>query len=265
MFKRLLKHHLKSTWKEFNISFAIIIILGLFLALAIRSRNEVFIIITGITFYASFIALTILLVNFHIKLFYSTTYGKQGYLTFTLPISTHALIISKIVAVLLYSIGFAISIILSLVMFLLVIEPEVLKEIAPALLEMSTLFTQAPGATILYTFYGIIATLSTYVMIQFACAFANTSTSSKSKVGLVILILWGIGVATSIIASFDPINLYFTINFETGKLGLKYLLDAAFSDGAAILPLWLLILEIGKMVGFYFLTVYVIDKKIEIQ
>ena len=29
MFKRLLKHHLKSTWKEFNISFAIIIILGL--------------------------------------------------------------------------------------------------------------------------------------------------------------------------------------------------------------------------------------------
>lgn len=264
MFKRLLKHHLKSTWKEFNISFAIIIILGLFLALAIRSRNEVFIIITGITFYASFIALTILLVNFHIKLFYSTTYGKQGYLTFTLPISTHALIISKIVAVLLYSIGFAISIILSLVMFLLVLEPEVLKEIAPALLEMSTLFTKAPGATILYTFYGIIATLSTYVMIQFACAFANTSTSSKSKVGLVILILWGIGVATSIIASFDPINLYFTINFETGKLGLVYLLDATFSDGA-ILPLWLLILEIGKMVGFYFLTVYVIDKKIEIQ
>ena len=48
MFKRLLKHHLKSTWKEFNISFGIIIILGLFLALAIRSRNEVFIIITGI-------------------------------------------------------------------------------------------------------------------------------------------------------------------------------------------------------------------------
>ena len=78
------------------------------------------------------------------------------------------------------------------------------------------------------------------------------------------MILWGIGVATSIIASFDPINLYFTINFETGKLGLKYTLDAAFSDGA-ILPLWLLILEIGKMVGFYFLTVYVIDKKIEIQ
>lgn len=264
MFKRLLKHHLKSTWKEFNISFATIIILGLFLALAIRSRNEVFIIITGITFYASFIALTILLVNFHIKLFYSTTYGKQGYLTFTLPISTHALIISKIVAVLLYSIGFAISIILSLVMFLLVLEPEVLKEIAPALLEMSTLFTKAPGATILFTFYGIIATLSTYVMIQFACAFANTSTSSKSKVGLVILILWGIGVATSIIASFDPINLYFTINFETGKLGLKYMLDAALSDGA-VLPLWLLILEIGKMVGFYFLTVYVIDKKIEIQ
>ena len=192
MFKRLLKHHLKSTWKEFNISFGIIIILGLFLALAIRSRNEVFIIITGITFYASFIALAVLLVNFHIKLFYSTTYGKQGYLTFTLPISTHALIISKIVAVLLYSIGFAISIILSLVMFLLVIEPEVLKEIAPALLEMSTLFTKAPAATILFTFYGIIATLSTYVMIQFACALANTSTSSKSKVGLVILILCSI-------------------------------------------------------------------------
>ena len=149
-------------------------------------------------------------------------------------------------------------------MFLLVIEPEVLKEIAPALLEMSTLFTKAPAATILFTFYGLIATLSTYVMIQFACALANTSTSSKSKVGLVILILWGIGVATSIIASFDPINLYFTINFATGMLGLKYMLDAALSNGA-VLPLWLLILEIAKMVGFYFLTVYLIDKKIEIQ
>lgn len=264
MFKRLLKHHLKSTWKEFNISFGLIIILGLFLALAIRSKNEAFIIITGISFYASFIALSALLINFHIKLFYSTTYGKQGYLTFTLPISTHALIISKIVAVLLYSIGFAISITLSLVMFLLVIEPEVLKEIAPALLEMATLFTKAPGATILFTFYGIIATLSAYVMIQFACAFANTSTSSKSKIGLVILILWGLGIATSIIASFDPINLYFTIDYATGKLGLKHVVDNTVFDGA-ILPLWLLILEIGKMVGFYFLTVYVIDKKIEIQ
>ena len=97
MFKRLLKHQLKSTWKEFNIAYGVIIGLALLLILSIKVKNEALITISVILFSCSALALLGLMIYFVIKLFYSTTYGKQGYLTFTLPISTHALIISKII------------------------------------------------------------------------------------------------------------------------------------------------------------------------
>ena len=40
MFKRLLKHQLKSTWKEFNIAYGVIVGLALLLILSIKAKNE---------------------------------------------------------------------------------------------------------------------------------------------------------------------------------------------------------------------------------
>ena len=50
MFKRLLKHQLKTTWKEFNIAYGVIIFLGFLLAVAINSNSTPFIIVSTILF-----------------------------------------------------------------------------------------------------------------------------------------------------------------------------------------------------------------------
>ena len=148
-------------------------------------------------------------------------------------------------------------------MSILLIDPEVLKETSPIFIDIIKIAEITPGTVILFTFYGIVTTLSSYVTIQLACALANTSTSSKSKVGIVILILWGLNVACSTIVAFQPFNLYFLLDFETGKITLGPLTNDNILEG--VLSVWELLVEVGKMVGFYFLTVYVIDKKIEIQ
>lgn len=266
MFKRLLKHQLKSTWKEFNIAYAAIVVLALILSLAITSGNDVFITIAVILFSCSAIALTGLMVYFIIKLFYSTTYGKQGYLTFTLPISTHALIISKIVSALLYFIGYAISFVIACLLFVVIIDPLLLEQIAPAIQEIVGLVDANPVVIVILSIYGIITTLASLVVYQFVFALANTTTSSKKKVWTIIVLLWAVSAASSIVASFDVIGYSICLDYETNKLVLMHTFSTL--EGLYELPIlsiWEVLVELAKMIGLYFLTVHLIDKKLEIQ
>ena len=57
MFKRLLKHQLKSTWKEFNIAYLAIVIFGFLYAIAFKSNINEFIIIMSILFVLAVFAL----------------------------------------------------------------------------------------------------------------------------------------------------------------------------------------------------------------
>ena len=70
MFKRLLKHQLKTTWKEFNIAYGVIIFLGFLLAVAINSNSTPFIIVSTILFVFAIFAILTMLVNNSIKLLY---------------------------------------------------------------------------------------------------------------------------------------------------------------------------------------------------
>ena len=144
MFKRLLKHQLKSTWKEFNIAYGVIVGLALLLILSIKAKNDALITISIILFACSALALSGLMIYFVIKLFYSTTYGKQGYLTFTLPISTHALIISKIISALLYMVGFAISFFVSALLFDLFLDSSLIERYLPTIGELFDIINANP-------------------------------------------------------------------------------------------------------------------------
>ena len=266
MFKRLLKHHLKSTWIGFVSSFAFIILLGLLLALSIKSENETLFTIFIIIFVLSLYATTISLVVYQFRLFYSTTYGKQAYLTFTLPISTHALIISKIIAGLIYSIGYVISIILAILMFVLVVDPVLLNELFPVINDIIVGFELPTGVEVLISIYSIIAILAGYITIQFVMALANTTPSSKSKIGIIILLLWACSVTFSMVLVFDPLQLTFALNLTTEKVELINSVVANESGNyESLLTLWALIFEAAKLFGLYFLTVHIINKKIEIQ
>lgn len=264
MFKRLLKHQLKSTWKEFNIAYACIAVLGILLGFALNSKSDVFITIISIIFTFAVFGIIGLIVHFYIKLFYKTTYGKQGYLTFTLPISTHALIISKIVSALLYMLGTFISVVFSALMLIIIVDPGILKEIFPALGNVLNLLNINPFVSFLYIFQGSVSLIAELVLIQFVCAYTQTLVNSKKKENMVFLVYIVASIAISMVMAFDPIGFGIVINAETGSLHVMRIVEIGL-EYIPIFSFWALIVEIAKMVGLYFWTIHVIDKKIEIQ
>ena len=265
MFKRLLKPQLKSTWKEFNIAYGVIVLLSILLILSIKFENGTLLAISAILFTCSTLALSGLIIYFIIKLFYSTTYGKQGYLTFTLPISTHALIISKIISALLYMLGFAISFFISALLFDIFLDSSLIESYLPVIGELFNVISENPWAFIINGIYSIISMLAGLVVLQFVFALANTISSSKKKVWIIILLLWAVSSATSIVSVFDPIGLQFCLDINTGKIVFANIQDAIIASALPFLSLWDLLVAIGELVGLYFATVYLIDKKIEVQ
>ena len=97
-------------------------------------------------------------------------------------------------------------------------------------------------------------------------ALANTTPSSKSKIGIIILLLWACSVTFSIVLVFDPLQLTFALNLTTEKVELINTAVANESENyESLLTLWALMFETAKLFGLYFLTVHIINKKIEIQ
>lgn len=265
MFKRLLKHQLKSTWKEFTISYGVVFLCTILFSLFVKSNNSTLIILGTILFVATFFGLIGLLIHFLVKLFYKSTYGKQAYLTFTLPISTHALIISKTLTALIYLVGYYLTMILSILGMLLIVAPETMSEIAPGFLEFIKNYNINPLVPILQFFQISFSLLSSLVIVHFVCAASQTFVNVKKKSGLIFGLFWLTGIVISIIHNIGDIGLYVTLDSETGKLAIEQMNSLLALNENVVFSIWQFIVDVGITIGLYFWTIYIIDKKIEIQ
>ena len=86
MFGRLLKHNFLDTWKEFCSLYGIIIVLGFLLGLSVSMQNQVFLSLMTILFSGSILAIAVLYLVYVLRISNTSVYGKQGYLTHSIPI-----------------------------------------------------------------------------------------------------------------------------------------------------------------------------------
>lgn len=263
MFTQLLKHQLKSSWKEFNVSYGVFFLCCIISALFISSGNNGLIIIASIIITITSLSIIGLLFYLLIKLFYLNTYGKQAYLTFTLPISTHSLIISKTITILLYTLGYFITIVLSLFACLVIIDMESIKLLIPLLGTIIDSFTSNIFATFLMFLQNTLSILSSLIFAHFVCAMSQTFVNIKRKVILVCALLCGLSLVIEIITSFNWIKTCVVLD-ESNKLIIDSYENITFHQ-TLVLSFWQLLLDLIEIFGFYFLTIYIIDKKIEIQ
>lgn len=262
MFGRLLKHQLKSTWKEFVIAYALMIGASLIFSIVIHSQNDVISTIFGIIFVFSMIAVMFLVGYFSLKLF-TSMYDKEAYINFTLPVSSHSMVISKILAVLIYSFGFVLSFIISILLMFLLIDPAIFSVIIEAIGDVAILLMSTNILIpIIGLLYGAITTVAGLVLFQLALAFFNSVNSLHRKKWLWFLIIYAGITIISIVLQFDPIGLYlcFDNNFALQFVSLQNVF--AFTP---VFSVWALIITIIELVAGYFLTIYLLDKKVEIK
>lgn len=266
MFGKLMKYELKATYKWYLIISGVLAILSIFAGLlassvitgaATYTANTTYTIvgIIVLVIFAGYIGLTLTNYIIIIRRFYNNIFGREGYLTWTLPTGSHTVLLVKVTSALIWSIFCFISLILSLLIFLGVIGlaqqqnifdvlGPVFEHIASSLIWQSLLFQ-------------VLATISGILMLYCAISLGQLFINNRIVMAFVFgFILW---VVLSIIGRLFP-SISISELSRTATMSSDTLSDVLVVN---FIPAY--IYELVKIVAMYFTVHYVTKFKLNLQ
>lgn len=187
--------------------------------------------------------------------FYKHHFTDEGYLTFTLPATTHQILLSSIVNILIWTVIIALVIIASYsVMFAPVFAMAMQEENVNIFAEMQSAMTDVYGGSIIVVqIFAIVCTMLGNLILPLLAATIGAQVAKKHK------LLAGIGIYYGINAG---------ISFITGILSLvTTVADAAIMYNGGTMFLTFLIpgiLYLGIAIGGYFLMHYMVSRKLNL-
>lgn len=266
MFGKLMKYELKATYKWYLIISGVLAILSIFAGLLASS------VITGASTYtadttytivgiivlvifAGYIGLTLTNYIIIIRRFYNNIFGREGYLTWTLPTGSHTVLLVKVTSALIWSIFCFISLILSLLIFLGVIglaqQQNIFDVLGPVFEHIgSSLIWQS-------LLFQVLATISGILMLYCAISLGQLFINNRIVMAFVFgFILW---VVLSIIGRLFP-SISISELSRTATMSSDTLSDVLVVN---FIPAY--IYELVKIVAMYFTVHYVTKFKLNLQ
>ncbi|MDW8750135.1 ABC transporter permease [Streptococcus sp. 32226D021BW] len=260
MFKKLLKYEFQSVGKWYlgiyAGALALSAILGFWLqALTIRTQGgtkapggaEMVLFGTfSMTFGILIAALGLSTFFMVINRFRKNVYGRQGYLTMTLPVSSHQIILSKLVASLVWYFLAGVTIILSIGIILAVLMFEIEEFLVP---ELQTLIQQLDWSVVFaHLFYALIESTMGILLIYFSISVGQLFKDHR----LLFAILTYIGISI-VVGVF-------------GTLVFTNYLENLYNAAQPLYPNPILALvNIILAFAYYFGTHFIMTKKLNLQ
>ena len=266
MFGKLMKYELKATYKWYLIISGVLAILSIFAGLLASSvitgaatyTADTTYTIVGIivlVIFAGYIGLTLTNYIIIIRRFYNNIFGREGYLTWTLPTGSHTVLLVKVTSALIWSIFCFISLILSLLIFLGVIglaqQKNIFDVIGPVFEHIgSSLIWQS-------LLFQVLATISGILMLYCAISLGQLFINNRIVMAFVFgFILW---VVLSIIGRLFP-SISISELSRTATMSSDTLSDILVVN---FIPAY--IYEVVKIVAMYFTVHYVTKFKLNLQ
>ena len=266
MFGKLMKYELKATYKWYLIISGVLAILSIFAGLlassvitgaATYTANTTYTIvgIIVLVIFAGYIGLTLTNYIIIIRRFYNNIFGREGYLTWTLPTGSHTVLLVKVTSALIWSIFCFISLILSLLIFLGVIglaqQQNIFEELGPVFEHIgSSLIWQS-------LLFQVLATISGILMLYCAISLGQLFINNRIVMAFVFgFILW---VVLSIIGRLFP-SISISELSRTATMSSDTLSDILVVN---FIPAY--IYELVKIVAMYFTVHYVTKFKLNLQ
>ena len=266
MFGKLMKYELKATYKWYLIISGVLAILSIFaglLASSVITGASTFTENTALTIgsivvlviFAGYIGLTLTNYIIIIRRFYNNIFGREGYLTWTLPTGSHTVLLVKVTSALIWSIFCFISLILSLLIFLGVIGLAQQQNIFEAL---GPVFEKIGSSLIWQSLlFQVLATISGILMLYCAISLGQLFINSRIVMAFVFgFILW---VVLSIIGRLFP-SISISELSRTATMSSDTLSDILVVN---FIPAY--IYELVKIVAMYFTVHYVTKFKLNLQ
>ena len=266
MFGKLMKYELKATYKWYLIISGVLAILSIFAGLLASSvitgaasytadTTYTIVGIVVLVIFAGYIGLTLTNYIIIIRRFYNNIFGREGYLTWTLPTGSHTVLLVKVTSALIWSIFCFISLILSLLIFLGVIGLAQQQNIFDLL---GPLFEKIGSSLIWQSLlFQVLATISGILMLYCAISLGQLFINSRIVMAFVFgFILW---VVLSIIGRLFP-SISISELSRTATMSSDTLSDILVVN---FIPAY--IYEVVKIVAMYFTVHYVTKFKLNLQ
>lgn len=281
---RILKHDFKSTYKEFLAMFAgligLSILMGIVLLIDVKNIFSVMIMVTLFVFYYfAFAAIGIMWIICVIQSFNKKFFTKEGYLTFTTPISIDSLIISKLIVNFIWFLLTVVAYIISfLILFFAATRGELFREMFDFIIQIVQSCFNYPVVFITSIVKVIIYVVSLMLTLFFTLSILNSGKVRKGRVLLTLLIYGSILSISSLIISIIAIptvglaiteNSHCAITAGFGwtmpYMGITIPFENSYSMGVVYFNFVYVFLQIGYIVGLYFLSRKLVVSKLELE
>jgi hypothetical protein len=261
MLIKLIKHDIKSSYRELFPLYAGLLLFALIAALSVNPDREWLSVVTVLPFFALFIATSVILTLTIIKLFTNRLYSKEGYLTFTLPVSTLETFMSKIITATLWIFLTLIVYFLATSLFAGLWTTLNWSLIQVEFVRFEYYWNQIPWSTIIPEALRILSISLPHMLINilFGCSlilitvvFVNTSyvTSKKLLIGIIVYLVLNF-IINNINANFMVDWLIYNDNFSFEVNWLMYALDLLYFG----------LISIGFIAG----SIWLNDHKLELE
>lgn len=278
---KIMKYELKNYYKEQLLLGGGIIVLAFLGALVLKlgTNGSSGLVVLGalliMVYIFSLISLVVMWIKLVIDSLYKKMFTKEGYLTFSLPVSIDKILIGKFISCFIWEIFILLIAIISLFIFVFVIDSK--QEVLFFLKQMFTSGLISPLFIICIIISSIVSTFATIILIMFVISVMYSKSGEKSFT--LISILFYIGL-NSILSTIINMSSNFTLAvgydialdktiFYTIKDDVIYSLSSGtIVDFTALIP-YINFTQVGiyliVIVAGYFAVRYIISRKLELK
>lgn len=243
MFWNLVRYEFKNVNKWYLALYGAVLTLSALIGIQARSYNDIpikesqpiLLIFLALVFSGLMITLGISTLILIIRRFKGSVYDRQGYLTLTLPVSEHQIILAKLLGAFIWSLISSAVLVLSIYIILVIIEPNSVNFLA-----FKDLFQQYLDSIGLYLISFILSTISGILCIYLAISIGQLFNEYRT--------------ALAVLA-------YIVIQIVLGFVGLNLRIDTNFN----MMLTFEIFTDLILIAGFYLGTYYILKNKVNLQ
>ena len=243
MFWNLVRYEFKNVNKWYLALYGAVLALSALIGIQARTYNDIpikesqpiLLIFLALVFGGLMITLGISTLILIIRRFKGSVYDRQGYLTLTLPVSEHQIILAKLLGAFIWSLISSAVLVLSIYIILVIIEPNSVNFLA-----FKDLFQQYLDSIGLYLISFILSTVSGILCIYLAISIGQLFNEYRT--------------ALAVLA-------YIVIQIVLGFVGLNLRIDTNFN----MMLTFEIFTDLILIAGFYLGTYYILKNKVNLQ
>ncbi len=270
MLKTLLKHEIKSSWLEITIVNGSVLVLSILVALFIAYLpSSTFTVVTLSSLFLLFFLQAVLVILNVIRSLNKKMFSNEGYLTFSLPVTTKQLLISKILVNLLWVIFTTVIVLISIIMIIVATF-----EGSPFafIIDIKEFFGKSFVPLILLAITYIISYLLFLLIIIFVLALTNTTKIRKKKVLLGISLFYLMTIIISIMNNLIHVIPY-AVFLNNGVISVAkidfndfyMLIPSLTMRETVIMNFNALLIDIICIIGLFFTSSSLIANRLELE